>query len=108
MTTEPTAQPGLARTGEKQVLEREATRPGLVFRPDVDPVQLYISIAALGFFYMSNRFTLSTIFGRDLGAAAELRRREGHIVEMVLAYLAHGAEAPAALPLDRAAAGMHL
>ena len=39
-----------------------------VFRSGVDPVQLYITIASLGFFYLSNRHTLSTIFGRDLGA----------------------------------------
>src|SRR5690606_28637299 len=36
------------------------------FRRDVDPVQLYISIAALGFFYVSNMATLSVIFARDL------------------------------------------
>ena len=36
-----------------------------VFRAGVDPVQLYITIAALGFFYMSNRFTLSVIFVSD-------------------------------------------
>src|SRR4030095_978981 len=39
MTTETTTQPALPRAGEKQVLEREATRPGLVFRPDVDIVE---------------------------------------------------------------------
>jgi hypothetical protein len=58
-----------------------------VFRRDVDPVELYISIAALGFFYMSNRFTLSTIFGRDLIAPTNLAARGKHIVEVVLAYL---------------------
>jgi HSP20 family molecular chaperone IbpA len=39
MTTETTTQPALPRAGDKQVLEREATRPGLVFRPDVDIVE---------------------------------------------------------------------
>ena len=39
-----------------------------VFRGGVDPIELYISIAALGFFYMSNRHTLSTIFGENLSA----------------------------------------
>jgi AcrR family transcriptional regulator len=58
-----------------------------VFKPNVDPVQLYISIASLGFFYMSNRHTLSTIFGRDLGAAPELATRGDHIVDVVLGYL---------------------
>jgi AcrR family transcriptional regulator len=58
-----------------------------VFRKGVDPVDLYITIAALGFFYMSNRHTLSTIFGRDLATPASLETRGRHIVEVVLAYL---------------------
>jgi AcrR family transcriptional regulator len=58
-----------------------------VFRAGVDPVQLYIDIAALGFFYMSNRFTLSTIFGRDLGSTDALDERGSHIEDVVLGYL---------------------
>jgi AcrR family transcriptional regulator len=58
-----------------------------VFRRGVDPVELYITIAALGFFYLSNRHTLSTIFGRELGSPANLEARGRHIVEVVLAYL---------------------
>ena len=34
-----------------------------VFKPGVDPVQLYISIAGLSYFYLSNQHTLSAIFG---------------------------------------------
>ena len=41
-----------------------------VFRGGVDPVQLYISIAGLAYFYLSNNHTLSAIFGRDLMAPA--------------------------------------
>lgn len=58
-----------------------------VFRANVDPVQLYISIASLGFFYMSNRHTLSTVFGRDLGAPPALAERGEHIADVVLGYL---------------------
>ena len=58
-----------------------------VFREGVDPVQLYITIASLGFFYMSNRFTLSTIFGRDLGNPEALAERGKHIEDVVLQYL---------------------
>jgi hypothetical protein len=58
-----------------------------VFRAGVDPVQLYITVASLGFFYMSNRHTLSTIFGRDLGAPDELQARGEHIADVVLSYL---------------------
>ena len=69
-----------------QLLERGA-REG-VFRAGVDPVQLYITIASLGFFYLSNRHTLSTIFGRDLNARAALEERGRHVVEVVFDYLA--------------------
>lgn len=57
------------------------------FRPGVDPMQLYISIASLGYFYLSNRATLSTIFRRDLGARRALNARRDHIVEVILGYL---------------------
>lgn len=67
------------------LLERGAKAK--TFRRGVDPVELYITIAALGFFYMSNRHTLSTIFGEELGAAKRLEARGKHIVEVVLAYL---------------------
>jgi len=55
-----------------------------VFRKDVDPVQVYISIAALGYFFFSNAPTLSTIFERDLLAPAELKTRHDHMVTMIL------------------------
>jgi AcrR family transcriptional regulator len=59
-----------------------------VFRRGVDPVQIYISIAALGYFYLSNNYTLSTIFGRDLMQPRELRQRLAHMTALVLGYLA--------------------
>jgi AcrR family transcriptional regulator len=57
------------------------------FRPGVDPVYLYISIASLGIFYLSNRWTLSAIFARDLAAQAELRAWGRHISAVILGYL---------------------
>lgn len=57
------------------------------FQVAVDPVQLYISIAALGFFYLSNSATLSVIFGRDLLAAEAKDERLAHMVALVLAAL---------------------
>lgn len=59
-----------------------------VFRRNVDPVQLYVSIAALGYFYLSNNHTLSTIFGRDLLAPKAKAERLAHINDLVLGYLA--------------------
>ena len=55
-----------------------------VFRPGLDPVDLYITIAAVGYFYLSNNRTLSTIFGRDLGGAAACRSRKRHNVDVIL------------------------
>jgi AcrR family transcriptional regulator len=57
------------------------------FRKGVDPVQLYISIAALGYFYLSNRHTLSTIFERDLLSPKSKAERLKHMTELVLGYL---------------------
>ena len=57
------------------------------FRRGVDPVQLYISIAALGYFYLSNRYTLSTIFRRPLLSPRHKARRLKHMTELVLGYL---------------------
>lgn len=58
-----------------------------VFRAGVDPVQLYITIAALGYFYQSNSHTLSSIFGRNLMQPADLEARDAHSVDVVLGYL---------------------
>jgi AcrR family transcriptional regulator len=57
------------------------------FRAAIDPIDLYISIASLGAFYLSNRWTLSTIFSRDLDGKAALGRWGEHIVEMVMSFL---------------------
>ena len=67
------------------VLER-GRREGS-FRPGVDPLQLYISIAALSYFYLSNNHTLSAVFGRNLATAATKRARVRHMTEVILGYL---------------------
>jgi hypothetical protein len=67
------------------VLDR-GRREGL-FRGGVDPLQLYISIAGLAYFYLSNNPTLSVIFGRDLMTAKALSQRLSHITEVVMGYV---------------------
>jgi AcrR family transcriptional regulator len=54
------------------------------FRKGVDPVQLYISIAGEIYFYLSNRYTLSRIFDRDLMAPRALAQRSRHVTQMIL------------------------
>lgn len=58
-----------------------------VFRANVDPVELYISIASLCYFYYSNIYTLSVIFERDLSGQAETARRRQHVIDFVSSYL---------------------
>lgn len=69
----------------QQVLERG--RAAGLFRAGVDPLQLYISIAGLSFFYLSNRHTLSAVFGRDLRQPKAEAERLSHMTELVLGYL---------------------
>jgi AcrR family transcriptional regulator len=71
-----------------ELLDRGA-RAG-VFRRGIDPVQLYVSIAALGYFYLSNNYTLSTIFGRDLMAPKAKSARLAHVKALVLGALRPG------------------
>jgi AcrR family transcriptional regulator len=67
------------------VLER-GRRDGS-FRGGVDPVQLYVSIAGLAYFYLSNSYTLSAIFGRDLMSSKARSERLSHMTDVILGYL---------------------
>ena len=58
-----------------------------LFRGGVDPLQLYISIAALSYFYLSNNDTLSTVFVRDLNTPKAKVERLQHMIDLVLGYL---------------------
>lgn len=62
---------------------RRGEQAGL-FRRGIDPVQLYISIAGEGYFYLSNRYTLSRIFDRDLMAPRALAARARHMTDIIL------------------------
>ena len=58
-----------------------------IFRSDIEPIDLYISICALGFMYFANQHTLKVIFNRDLMSADSLKRRRENIVDLILSYL---------------------
>lgn len=55
-----------------------------VVRAGIDPVQLYISIAALSYFYQSNSATLGSIFGRDMLSEGSKAERLQHMTDLVL------------------------
>jgi len=58
-----------------------------VFRADVDPVDLHMSISALSFYNVSNRHTFSFIFDRDLVAPEVHAARRESVVDTVLRYV---------------------
>jgi TetR/AcrR family transcriptional regulator len=58
-----------------------------LFRRDVDPVELFITINGLGYFYLSNRYTLGAILHQDLMSPERIAQREAHILSVVMDYL---------------------
>jgi AcrR family transcriptional regulator len=62
-----------------------------LFRRGVDPLQLYISIAGLAYFYLSNNHTLSQVFDRDLAAPGAREERLAHMTELVTGSLTNRA-----------------
>lgn len=74
------SRPFIARM--RRLLERGA-REG-VFRPGIDPVQINITIAAISYYYLTNRFTGSIVFERDLMARETLAARLAFNITTIL------------------------
>ncbi|MFL6692931.1 MAG: TetR/AcrR family transcriptional regulator [Ramlibacter sp.] len=55
-----------------------------LFRDDYDAIDLYISIAGISYFFFSNNYTLSAIFGRKLGSRTALAQRRRHVIQFTL------------------------
>jgi AcrR family transcriptional regulator len=60
-----------------------------LFRRDVDPVEIHKSIAALGMFNVTNRYTFGAIFQREMGAKGDVARRCQIVGDMILSYLSN-------------------
>ena len=57
------------------------------FRKGIDPVKIYASVAAMGWFHLSNAYTLSAMFGRDLTDPTWRRARRAHVRDVIMSYL---------------------
>jgi AcrR family transcriptional regulator len=68
-----------------RVIERGQAQ-GL-FRRGVDPVEVHKSIAALGMFNVTNRYTFGAIFQRDMGAKGDVAGRREVVADIILSYL---------------------
>lgn len=56
-------------------------------RPGIEPMQLYVSIAGLAYFYLSNKHTLGAIFGRDMMTKGALDERLAHMTAVVTRFV---------------------
>jgi len=72
-----------------EILERGVA--GGVFRPGISPVQLNITIAAIGYYYLTNRFTGEIIFERDLTGKSALAERLQFNLETIRRLVARDA-----------------
>lgn len=55
-----------------------------IFRPDLRARDIYLMSAALAYFYLSNRYTLSSFLGEDLAAKESLDHWESFITSAVI------------------------
>ncbi|MDO9114993.1 MAG: TetR/AcrR family transcriptional regulator [Polaromonas sp.] len=60
-----------------------------VFRPDISARNVYLLIAATGYFYISNRHTLSAFLGEDLQTPEALADWQAFITSTVLRTVMH-------------------
>ncbi|SAK70589.1 TetR family transcriptional regulator [Caballeronia arationis] len=67
------------------ILERGA-KAGL-FRTDVDPLKFYVTLSGLGYYIVSNRFTLEATFGLDFSQQEPRDEMVKMNTELLLAYL---------------------
>ncbi len=58
-----------------------------LFRADVAARDVYLMIASMGYFYLSNRFTLSAFLGEQLDTPAALAHWESFLIDSVLRTL---------------------
>lgn len=56
-----------------------------LFRADIDTTELYTAIMGLGYFYLSNQYTLSAFLSKDLMSQEQRKRWGDVIVQTVLA-----------------------
>jgi AcrR family transcriptional regulator len=62
-----------------------------VFRPRIDPLQLYVAMVGFAYFHRSNAHTLSVIFKSDILKADWQAEHKSYAKQMMLGFLRHDA-----------------
>jgi AcrR family transcriptional regulator len=58
-----------------------------LFREDLDPIQLYVTMTAFSRFHLANAFSMSAVLGVDLRDKDWRKQRLEHCLELLRAYL---------------------
>lgn len=82
----------------EEVLKRGEAQQ--VFRPGLDPLQLYVSMVALSYLHISNAPTLSWIFSTDLSNEQWRAQRHEHARTMLMTYLVAPGPTPCLTPVQ--------
>ncbi len=61
-----------------------------IFRDNLDPVHIYVSITALSRFHLANAYSMSAVLGVDLRDKDWRKQRLEHAVDLLRAYLVKG------------------
>jgi TetR/AcrR family transcriptional regulator len=69
----------------RKALQRGA-KQGL-FRSGIDPLQFFLSMVGVVYFYFSNIHTLSVVFERDFLLPEELKKRRQHCIDFVMSAI---------------------
>lgn len=69
----------------KRILER-GEKEG-VFRHDIDPIELHMTISALCFHHVANRYSFSSVFNVDMASKAAIQKRGDAVADLVLAWV---------------------
>ena len=70
---------------------RSGAAQGL-FRPELKARDVYLMIASMAYFYLSNRYTLSSFLGENLEAPEALAHWEGFVIDAVHRTVAQAAQ----------------
>jgi TetR/AcrR family transcriptional regulator len=73
------------------LLER-GVRDG-TFRTGIDPIEFYVSVVSLCSYHISNQYSLSVLLKTELMAPLRRKRREQHVVDLVLRFVRRAPEA---------------
>jgi AcrR family transcriptional regulator len=69
----------------KRILDR-GEKDGL-FRRGIDPIELHMTISALSFHHVANRYSFSIVFNIDMTSKAAVQRRGDAVADLILAWV---------------------